>query len=132
MSIPTTALLLLLHSGCTTSSAPPPPANQPQVKSVELTEPWKSMNLPIEGAVIELSDDDSLGLRFVTIKSEDAALPYAALKQSLMDAGWRVKYERSGPPRWKTTFNAAGFASVSLSVYPENGRPYAWISGLAE
>ena len=99
---------------------------------MELTEPWKSMNLPIDGALIERSSSSTLGVRFVTIKAEDAALPYAALKQSLMDAGWSVKYERSGPPRWKTTFNAAGFASVSLSVYPENGRPYAWISGLAE
>ncbi len=124
--IKTAALMLALLTGCTSTSAPPT-TNQPQVKSVELTEPWKSMNLPIDGAIIELSDDDSLGLRFVTIQSEDAALPYAALKDVFVKRGWVVKYERTGPPDWKARFEAPGYVSASLSIDVESGRPRGWI-----
>ncbi len=126
MNTAATTLLLLLHGGCTTSSAPP--ANQPQVKSVELTEPWKSMNLPIDGAVVERSSQDSLGVRFVTFKPEDAALPYAVLKQAFVEQGWVVKYADSGPPVWDADFEAPGYSGPTLSVRVKNGRPFAWIS----
>ena len=130
MKIAATALLLLLHGGCTTSSAPP--ANQPQVKSVELTEPWKSMNLPIDGAVVERSSHQVLGVRFVTIRPEDAALPYAALKEALLEEGWVVIYSQAGPPMWTTDFDAPGFSNVNLSVRLKKGRPFASINGLAK
>ena len=126
MSIPTTALLLLLHGGCTTSSAFL--ANQPQVKSVELTEPWKSMNLPIDGALIERSSNSTLGVRFVTIKAEDAALPYAALKEALVKQGWVLKNEYTGPPAWDAYFEAPGYRGPTLSVTVENDRPLGWLS----
>jgi len=127
MKIAPSALLLLPHSGCTTGSAPPPPANQPEVKSVELTEPWKSMNLPIDGALIERSSDSRLGVRFPTIKPQDAALPYAVLKEAFLKQGWVLKYEDTGPPAWDAYFDASGYSGPTLSVTVENGRPFAWI-----
>lgn len=63
-----TLLCAGLVTGCASDSTAPSsqPEPPPAGAVMQLTEPWKSLNLPIDGAVIDFSTETGLGLTFVT------------------------------------------------------------------
>jgi len=118
------AVALAACSGATEASPIPGPVPIPGVASVELTEPWKSMNLPIEGAIVEASTESGLLVRFPSVAEADAGPTLAALEQALVDGGWAVDRASAGPPEWRSVLSRDEQV-VSMRVFNEGGRPSA-------
>lgn len=92
----------------------------------EVTEPWKSMNLPIDGAVVEVSDSDSLILRFAAIQPDDYGLPHAAVRQAMVDAGWGAEDDDVGAT--KECYLTKGDQELTLTTLVKDGRPVLRLS----
>lgn len=90
---------------------------------MELTEPWKSMNLPIDGAIVEASTFDSLLVHFPTVTAADLKPTHAALRQGLIEAGWIIDEDgeyATGPWSYVT---APDGRRGKLTSRLESGRP---------
>lgn len=125
-------VMLVALAACTGSEGGSPPGvvTDPLTgaRSMELTEPWKSMNLPIDGAVVDASTEHSVLLRFPAIAEADASTTYAALRQSLLDAGWQVEADDAFPTSRQAAMRTPAGNPALLSVFVESGRPAAQIT----
>ena len=88
--------LALTIVGCTGSK---PSANSTidpitGVKSMELTSPWKGMDLPIDGAIVEFSGDRKLRVRHPTLGFDMVEPTYSVLRERLVANGWSPAMEK--------------------------------------
>lgn len=124
--IPTALLVALL--GCAGGSNADP-GQQPTIagaKSMELTEPWKSMNLPIEGAVVEYSRSDGLLARYPSIPVDATVATYAAVKEALLAAGWAPDFEQklsTVPPTMTSIWKHPDGRQISVDLQVQDERP---------
>lgn len=119
------SLLLLAASlgmGCTgeTSTATEAP---PAKATTGITDPWKSMNLPIDGAVVELSNEVSLQLSYPTHTQETADGIVAVLSQALVSGGFSIDSDKSAPSARKLTLTKPDGPTISLTLDKRAERP---------
>ena len=84
-------LVLAACGGSSASTTPGTPAGGVQMK--EVTDPWKSMELPVGTALVEVSTSKTLVLRHPTLKLSMMQSTYAAFRQHLVSRGWSIQDE---------------------------------------
>ena len=100
--------------------------NAAGVKSMELTAPWKDMNLSsIEGGVVVASLPNRLLVRFPATPADVFGGLYENLKGELVAAGWSFTEERRFDSDIKGVFSTSDGKRATLIVDVSEGRPEA-------
>tara|TARA_B100001939_G_scaffold348124_1_gene372937 strand:- start:58479 stop:58811 length:333 start_codon:yes stop_codon:yes gene_type:complete len=92
-----------------------------------LPEPWKSLNLDIDGAEVVRASSGELQLVFPFIKPEQMNLPYAMILDGMKKSGWEVieqDYGKSGKVQ------APGGKKYGMEVFAQDRRVVATIWAL--
>lgn len=120
-------LALGCTGGSTTPSAPESTTSTPATAgaTVSITDPWKSMNLPIDGARIDASDSEELAATYVTHTNETAAGIKAAWKDALTGAGWKVTKERDLPTSFELKLSHDTLGELDVDIVTSGERPVA-------
>ena len=90
---------------------------------MDITEPWKSMNLPLDGSVVELSNDVSLKLSYPTHTQDSASGIVAVMSDGLTAAGFTPGDDKNAPSARKIVFTHSDGATVSLTLDKRAERP---------
>ena len=105
--------------------------NAAGVKSMELTAPWKDMNLSsIEGGVVVDSRKDSVLVRFPATPADARGGLFEVLKGEIVAAGWALREEVRDEDDLEGAFRTPSGAEASLLVNLHGGRPQARLSVL--
>lgn len=120
-SLPLLLLTACLTAGCTggDTTTNPPPAGV----TMSITDPWKSMNLPIDGAVVELSNEVSLKLSYPTHTQETASSVVAVLTDGLVAAGFAVDSDKDAASARKVKLTKPDGPTISLTLDKRAERP---------
>ena len=102
--------------------------NAAGVKSMELTAPWKDMNLSIDGGVVESSRETRLSVRFPATPPDVFGGLYEVLKGELVAAGCTFTEENRRERDIRGVFRTPDGKKAVLTVYIDEGRPRARIA----
>ena len=112
-------------SSPTTQGSGTTTTNAAGVKSMQLTAPWKDMNLSIDGGVVVSSRETRLSVRFPATPPDVFGGLYEVLKGELVAAGWsfteEYRFERDITGAFKTPDGKDALLTVDI----DEGRPEA-------
>ena len=90
---------------------------------MELTAPWKDMNLSIEGGVVVASLPETLLVRFPATPPDVFGGLYEVLKGELVAAGWSLTEESRSERAITGAFKTPDGKEALLDVHIDEGRP---------
>jgi hypothetical protein len=110
-----------LTAGCTGGTAAIEPL--PAESTGSITEPWKSMNLPLDGGVVDLSNEVSLKVSYPTHTQATASGIVAVVSEGLTAAGFTAGDDKNVPSARKVAFTHTDGTTVSLTLDKRAERP---------
>lgn len=128
LSLPFVLLAATLTLGCTgsTSGTTATPATEPTTAgaTMSITEPWKSMNLPIEGAVVEFSTKSSIGLKYPTHTQATANGIVGVLIEAVEGLGYTKGKDKDVSSMRVVEFEHPTDGVISLVLNKDDERPF--------
>ena len=110
-------------NGSTSQGTARTTTNAAGVKSMELTAPWKDMNLSIEGGGVVSSTSDNLTVRFPATPADAAGGLFHTVKGELVAAGWSLEGEEHLGGAHDGLLTTAEGNEAVLGVTLNNDRP---------